>query len=141
MLTLSFFSNVLTSLMNCRCEHPTAEYQEDAVNGRQSVVVPFDSPQVGTDFVVFLYNFMCYGSCVGGLNRRPIQVHTMIICPHFLSVPKKIFNPCDKQAYCNRVLDFFLVNIFVQKMVRIRDGKFILTQFKIYSYLFASRHT
>ncbi len=59
-----------------RCEHPSAEYQEDHLTGRQSVLVPFDSPQVGTDFVVFLYNFMCYGSCVGGLNRRPIQVST-----------------------------------------------------------------
>uniref|UniRef100_A0A8C4PZC5 Cellular tumor antigen p53 n=1 Tax=Eptatretus burgeri TaxID=7764 RepID=A0A8C4PZC5_EPTBU len=39
-----------------------AQYMEDSVSGRQSVIVPYESPQVGTD------------SCVGGMNRRPVLI-------------------------------------------------------------------
>ena len=28
----------------------------------------------GAEWVTNLYQFMCFSSCVGGLNRRPIQV-------------------------------------------------------------------
>ncbi|XP_002738810.1 tumor protein 63-like, partial [Saccoglossus kowalevskii] len=57
-----------------RCENIQARYTEDPTTSRQSVSVPYENPQVGTEYITYLYAFMCFTSCVGGLNRRPIQV-------------------------------------------------------------------
>lgn len=57
-----------------RCEHTMSYYSENNTTGRQSVVVPYEAPQVGANCITHLFQFMCLGSCVGGPNRRPIQI-------------------------------------------------------------------
>lgn len=57
-----------------RCEHKLAKYVEDGYTNRQSVIIPQESPQAGSEWVTNLFQFMCLGSCVGGPNRRPIQI-------------------------------------------------------------------
>ncbi|XP_064611404.1 cellular tumor antigen p53-like isoform X2 [Liolophura sinensis] len=57
-----------------RCEHKCAQYVMDDYTGRQSVVIPNEATQAGSEWVVNLFQFMCLGSCVGGPNRRPIQI-------------------------------------------------------------------
>ncbi|XP_014667874.1 PREDICTED: tumor protein p73-like isoform X2 [Priapulus caudatus] len=57
-----------------RCDNPHAQYHDDPVTSRHSVIVPIEAPQAGASDVTNLYQFMCYNSCVGGLNRRPIQL-------------------------------------------------------------------
>ncbi|XP_033764391.1 tumor protein 63-like isoform X2 [Pecten maximus] len=57
-----------------RCEHKLAKYTEDGYTSRQSVIIPHEHPQAGSEWVTNLFQFMCLGSCVGGPNRRPIQI-------------------------------------------------------------------
>ncbi|XP_078335379.1 tumor protein 63-like isoform X3 [Crassostrea virginica] len=57
-----------------RCEHKLAKYTEDPYTSRQSVIIPHEQPQAGSEWVTNLFQFMCLGSCVGGPNRRPIQI-------------------------------------------------------------------
>ncbi|KAK2165777.1 hypothetical protein LSH36_45g04026 [Paralvinella palmiformis] len=57
-----------------RCDHKMAAYVVDPYNGRQSVIIPQEQAQAGSLWVTNLYQFMCFSSCVGGLNRRPMQV-------------------------------------------------------------------
>lgn len=57
-----------------RCEHKLAKYVEDGYTSRQSVIIPHESPQAGSEWVTNLFQFMCLGSCVGGPNRRPLQI-------------------------------------------------------------------
>ena len=48
-----------------RCEHPKPQ---------DSVIIPHEQPQAGSEWVTILFQFMCLGSRVGGPNRRPIQI-------------------------------------------------------------------
>ena len=57
-----------------RCEHAMARYTEEPQTGRKSVLVPHEKPQPGSDWTTNLYQFMCFSSCVGGLNRRSVQL-------------------------------------------------------------------
>uniref|UniRef100_UPI00358E1964 tumor protein 63-like n=1 Tax=Myxine glutinosa TaxID=7769 RepID=UPI00358E1964 len=47
-------------------------YMRDGESGRQSALVPYEPPQVGSEHTIVLLSFMCNSSCVGGMNRRPI---------------------------------------------------------------------
>ncbi|XP_076043204.1 uncharacterized protein LOC143026533 isoform X2 [Oratosquilla oratoria] len=54
-----------------RADHPHAVY-EGQDGERRSVIVPLETQ--GDSYMPILLRFMCLGSCVGGINRRPIAV-------------------------------------------------------------------
>lgn len=57
-----------------RCDDKFTQYIKDLSTGRLSIIVPYKNPQVGMDYSTYLFRFMCLGSCVGGLNRRPLEL-------------------------------------------------------------------
>lgn len=57
-----------------RMDGDTSNYCEDPESKRLSVVFPVHTPHQGTDKVSKLMKFMCLGSDVGGINRRPLKV-------------------------------------------------------------------
>ena len=57
-----------------RCEHKLAHYEVNPATMRQNVIFPHEQPQAGATWVTNLFQFMCFSSCVGGLNRRPFML-------------------------------------------------------------------
>ena len=57
-----------------RVDHDRAVYQIDQSSQRLSVIVPVERPQPGGETFDFSLRFMCLGSDVGGINRRPLKV-------------------------------------------------------------------
>ena len=57
-----------------RFDSPDAMYCEELESGRISVVTPLCKMRKGASFIPLLMKFMCLGSDVGGINRRPLQV-------------------------------------------------------------------
>ena len=56
-----------------RCENPLTMYTTCQTTGRHYLHFPFSKPDEGNNFVQEMFQFMCFGSCPGGLNRRPVQ--------------------------------------------------------------------
>ncbi|KAJ8021618.1 Tumor protein 63 [Holothuria leucospilota] len=56
------------------CKDPGTIYEADPNTGRYSLTIPLLAPQAGNNFIQYLFMFKCFTSCVGGLNRRPIQL-------------------------------------------------------------------
>ena len=57
-----------------QCEHPKVQYITDHVSKRQSLIIPYEQPQGSAEWVTNLFQFMCFTSCIGGLERRAMQV-------------------------------------------------------------------
>ena len=57
-----------------RVNHDGAIYHTDPTSQRLSVIVPVERPQPGGQTFDFSLKFMCLGSDVGGINRRPLKV-------------------------------------------------------------------
>jgi len=67
-------SDILYTEHLIRFDQDSTEYHEDPSSGRLSTVFPVTRPHQGTDNVNRLMKFMCLGSDVGGINRRPVSV-------------------------------------------------------------------
>ena len=67
-------ANFSAPLHLIRLDNDYSEYCTDEVSGRLSVRFPVQQPHEGTDRTRELLKFMCLGSDVGGINRRPLKV-------------------------------------------------------------------
>jgi len=57
-----------------RVDNDFATYEEDQESKRLSVIIPVQRPQAGSLSVAVPIKFMCLGSDVGGINRKPLKV-------------------------------------------------------------------
>lgn len=57
-----------------RVQDESAIYDQDAESERLSVLFPVGAPHQGTDTCSRMIKFMCLGSDVGGINRKPVKV-------------------------------------------------------------------
>ena len=90
-----------------RCRHPKVQY--DCAQARHSVIVPYERPQsmskyisyvaridhvmssfvffffsVGSSMSTFLYQFMCYSSCIGG-GSKPVRIVLTLEYKYFIN--------------------------------------------------------
>ncbi|CAH3027444.1 unnamed protein product [Porites evermanni] len=57
-----------------RSNNPAAHYHTCPETLRHSVILPYNGPQVGTEYVTEMFAFMCFSSCASGPSRRPVEV-------------------------------------------------------------------
>lgn len=57
-----------------RVDNDFAIYEEDSESKRLSVIIPVQRPQTGSTSFAVPLKFMCLGSDVGGINRKPLKV-------------------------------------------------------------------
>lgn len=57
-----------------RVDNDFAIYEEDLESKRLSVIIPVQPPQTGSTSFDVPLRFMCLGSDVGGINRKPLKV-------------------------------------------------------------------
>ena len=57
-----------------RCLEDDTRYDEDTRTGRLSLLTKVKPKAPGCQYFTVIYQFMCLGSCPGGLARRPINL-------------------------------------------------------------------